>query len=297
MISPSGDCLHSINLEPSIISDTEAVKISDILGDEHSADRFEIIGSSNGLLCLFCQGRGVGGLYIVNHSTRVSKKVEKFNLSNLDRLYGFGYDHTVDDYKLAKLDRDKDNLGIYSLKTNSWKKVESCFPHHSLFPICSGPSLNGAIHWVCFDLIDPQPWTVLLVIVGFSLVDEKFWKIAVPVQARLQLGVFNGCLCTLNYIKGEFWVLKEYGMTPFWTKVVIEMPSFPIKLLVLVISEELLKNDELLFLTHSNKFALWNTRQRTSRDLILPEILEASAVFKVGIDRESLISPHHCCLN
>ncbi|XP_059629810.1 F-box/kelch-repeat protein At3g06240-like [Cornus florida] len=294
-ISPLlGNRLHSINLEPTkatTINDIEALMITDILDTEDTelcGVWLKIIGSCNGLLCIMYQKiNSFRGLYIVNPSTRVSKKVPEFDFCDWITydIHGFGYDHIDDDYKLLKA--DKDNVHIYSLKTNSWKKAQSGFPHDYYEPI--GTSLNGAIHWVCIDPEQPK----LLVIVGFSLADEKFWKSPVPVgKFPIELGVFRGCLCVLSP-RNSFWVMEEYGVTKSWTKVVIETPYLNTKDLVLQRSDELLKNDELLFEIDSGKFVLWNMRESTSRDLILPGIQDASAYtfLRVGGYVESLISP------
>ncbi|XP_059629809.1 F-box/kelch-repeat protein At3g06240-like [Cornus florida] len=295
-----GYSLHSINLEPTkatTINDIEELKITDILDIEPCGDEWlKIIGSCNGLVCiLYDKSFSFRRLYIVNPSTRVSKKVPKFDFWYwmTSETYGFGYDHTVDDYKLLKA--HKDNVHIYSLKTNSWKKAQSCFPRDYYEPIGTllGTTLNGAIHWLCIDLEQQQP---PLVIVGFSLADEKFWKSPVPIgfpRSPFELGVFRGCLCVLSRNNGDFWVMEEYGETQSWTKVVIETPSFNTENLVLPRSDELLKNDELLFATDFGKFVLWNTRERTSRDLILPGIQDANRYkfLRVGGYVESLVSP------
>ncbi|XP_059659108.1 F-box/kelch-repeat protein At3g06240-like [Cornus florida] len=169
---------------------------------------------------------------------------------------------------------------MYSLKTNSWKKVESRLPHKYDIFLPYGTSLNGAIHWVCKDYERKR-----YVIVAFSLVDEKFSKIAVPVQEpinSLDLGVFRGCLCMSSLQKGEFWVMKEYGVTRSWTNVANETP----KSLVLMKNDEL-KNDELLFLTDSKKFVLYNMRERTSKDLILPDAATVGKFYKLILQQES----------
>ncbi|XP_059629811.1 F-box/kelch-repeat protein At3g06240-like [Cornus florida] len=276
--------LRSINLEPTkatTINNIEALKITDILDIDHKPcdEWLKIIGSCNGL-------------------TRVSKKVPELDF--FDRrtpyIYGFGYDHTVDDYKLLKA--DKDNVHIYSLKTNSWKKAQSRFPRDYYKPIGTpiGTSLNGAIHWVCIDLEQlqqPPP----LVIVGFSLADEKLWKSNVPVgfpRFPIELGVFRGCLCVLSRTNnGDFRVMLEYGVTQTWTKVVIETPSFNTKDLVLPRSDGLLKTDDILFGMDSGKFVLWNIRERTRRDLIRTGIPDASGYkfLRIGGYAESLVSP------
>ncbi|XP_059630154.1 F-box/kelch-repeat protein At3g06240-like [Cornus florida] len=284
MNSSLGHCLYSINLEPRIINDIEAIKISDI--PDMESKWFQIIGSCNGLLCISTSHTH---LYIVNPSTRVSKKVPDHPGLKLFAIQGFGYDHTVDDYKL--LNGDQDDFHMYSLKTNSWKKVESCFPRSSIVRRY-GTSLNGAIHWVCNEHDTNQHQQYSYVIVAFSLADEKFSKIALPIQGLVDVGVFRGCLCmSRRRPNGEFWVMKKYGVTQSWTNVAIETLPFRIESLVLTNNDELLKNDELLFRTGSKKFVLYNIREKTGRDLILPDTTIVGTEIKVGGYVESLVSP------
>ncbi|XP_059630153.1 F-box/kelch-repeat protein At3g06240-like [Cornus florida] len=153
-----------------------AVKIDIVLG------YFELkhhvwtimIGSCNGLLCFLAEDV----IYIFNPITSECKKVPdpKFGAA----VYGFGYDCTADDYKLV-LGR-KNNLHLYSLRSDSWKKIQdfpcSCSNHYELYGALCGASLNEAIHW-----FGRQP----TVIVAFGFADEKFCEISVPTFPMLEI--------------------------------------------------------------------------------------------------------------
>lgn len=70
--------------------------------------------------------------------------------------YGFGYDSTNDDYKLVRVvvfTKNDDEMGsevkIYSLKSNTWKKIQSLPCIKELGMYSRQPSfLNGALHWL-----------------------------------------------------------------------------------------------------------------------------------------------------
>ena len=114
---------------------------------------FKIVGSCNGLMCLF--GGDDNTLYIYNPSTRRTNIFPGSKRWAGSRWvsYGFGYDETTHDYKVVKIwpcDRTSLHLYtmIYSLKAGSWKEIGR-FPCLSTFN--DGKFLNGALHWAAGD--------------------------------------------------------------------------------------------------------------------------------------------------
>ncbi|XP_059632589.1 F-box/kelch-repeat protein At3g06240-like isoform X1 [Cornus florida] len=276
------DCPYAFSLESAADNDegdieAYVVEIDYIVEKEQSP--CSIIGSCHGLLCLKF---GARAFYVCNLSTRESKRIPDFKFSYWKNFYilGFGYDHSVDDYKLVK--GDKNSFHVYSLRTDSWKKVQG-FPNNH-WPITHGILLNGAIHWLYVDKDSLLPTKI----VAFCLADEKFLEFPVPTLAVgivFNFGLLGGCLCILPFCGNEFWLMKEYGVTQSWTKVVIEIPSVRIHTLAL------LKNHEAILKIDSKKLVLYNTRERTYRDLVLRDFPDVNKILNAEAYVESLVSP------
>ncbi|MCE3214742.1 hypothetical protein HAX54_053208 [Datura stramonium] len=95
--------------------------------------KFRIIGSVNGLICLSTEN---DHLFMWNPSIRKYTKLPdpKPRLRKVYwRQYGFGYDEFHDDYKIVGIfffdeygTTNKDEIKIYSLKSDSWRSVDPC---------------------------------------------------------------------------------------------------------------------------------------------------------------------------
>ena len=186
---------------------------------------FRIVGSCNGLMCLF--GVDDYTLFIYNPSTRTTNILppSKQGAGWLGVFYGFGYDETTHDYKVVKIWRyDRPwpysvwDTMIYSLKAGSWKEID-CFP--SVNPANDGKFLNGALHWVTGDASSGSED-----IVDLDLGKETYGEVLQPEynegSKRLTLGILGECLCVLcNYYENlvvDVWVMKVYGVKDSWTK-------------------------------------------------------------------------------
>ncbi|XP_059632602.1 F-box/kelch-repeat protein At3g06240-like [Cornus florida] len=266
-----------------------AEKIDHIL-EIKSHPKLKFIGSSNGLVCFTYAG---GSLFLYNLSTRVYKEIKPYgDFRYFDDRYkhGFGYDHSTDDYKVVK--EDKDGFYVYSLRSDSWKKVVQHFPYHGL-AVASGTLLNGALHWLLLDTI----WMEPLAIVAFDLIDEKFREIPLPdfstsaFKSELsRVKLLGGCLCILPlpHTGHEFLIMKKYGVKQSWTKVEIKAPYHrfmePLALFY---------NDEALLLIDFVELVLYNTREGTCRNFVLqgmPDTNTKTFVVKAAY-MESLVSP------
>lgn len=66
-------------------------------------------------------------------------------------IYGFGYDHVNDDYKVLRIaqfwDEVVDEVKVYNLKSNSWRRIKD-FPYYLSYKRADGMLVNGALHWV-----------------------------------------------------------------------------------------------------------------------------------------------------
>ncbi|PWA35471.1 F-box associated interaction domain-containing protein [Artemisia annua] len=136
---------------------------------------FRIVGSCNGLVCIFALDFN---LFIYNPSTRTthilpsSKQGAEAGCGFV--FCGFGYDETSDDYKVVKIwrsDRNSSYLGamIYSLKAGSWKEI--------------------AVYWLACDCW--RSWHI----VSLDLGKETYGEVLQPEydegSKRLTLGVYG----------------------------------------------------------------------------------------------------------
>ncbi|XP_059629241.1 F-box/kelch-repeat protein At3g06240-like [Cornus florida] len=203
--------------------------------------KVNILGSCDGLVLNGTgadAGAGAGAsnrLYLLNPTT------EKFNrlpvlpspIEQLTASYGFGYDASIDDYKVVAISSSLIGVSyfetitsVYTLKTNSWRRIQ-VETLEVVLPIggSAGILLHGVLHW-----LRPH-WSN---IVCFDLVQEKFQYMPLPADLQinpsssgLTCGVLRGCLCisfiiqdqTNTKFSGEFWVMKEYGKRESWTNI------------------------------------------------------------------------------
>jgi F-box interacting protein len=149
-------------------------------------------------------------------------------------LYGFGYDHSRDDYLLVSILASdiSPHLEFFSLRENAWKEIEdTCFPYQTPFHYPNkGFLFNGAVHWIVSrrsSLVD--------VIVGFNLMERKLLEILLPYDFGhyliIDIGswVFGEFLSLWTMRNGiiEIWVMKKYKVHSSWTKTLV-FPSYVI---------------------------------------------------------------------
>ncbi|KAM7466452.1 hypothetical protein LguiB_014014 [Lonicera macranthoides] len=201
-----------------------------------------ILGSCNGLLCV-----GVATdrtkkvrpenykIVLWNPSTGDHKMLPDANRSNeigscrSNQLVGFGYDSFSRDYKIVRvISRPRYQVDVYSLKSNSWKAIESAPRIRSWISlnVVAGTLTNGSIYW----LLDKHKGEQLdRWIVHFDLEDEKLVELQLPQPSHphrwynVKLMVIGGCLgvyCVywnLSHIFVVLWMLKE-DKKDEWTK-------------------------------------------------------------------------------
>lgn len=250
-------------------------------------DEVKFIGSCNGLLCVASEP---GILLLINPSTREAEEIPRlgnrrpFTQSSLPYMYGFGYAHSINDYKLVKISC-KGCVFVYSLRANSWREV-GVFPY-GILALDPGIQLKGAIHWVVSHSMDS---TKSQVIGAFDMVEEKFWDVSPPASVKnfYGIGVFGECLCVLPgsdiTSHNDFWIMKSYGIKESWTKVVITIPYFRMKPL------GVFENHKAL-LEIDGKLVVYNFIDETYQDLVIHGIPDGID-FEVETYIESLVSPH-----
>ncbi|KAI8027808.1 F-box protein CPR1 [Camellia lanceoleosa] len=275
-----------------------AFKINPPLTFEKRLDK--VWNSCNGLLCL---SFGEGQAILWNPSTRkhlelpVSLTETPVDFRGvLVNLFGLGYDSVSDDYKVMRIARINDyrlvsddykvmrvarindyrfvhyEVRVYSLKSNSWRKVGD-FPHHLELNLCTGLLVGGALHWS----VNPKP---MLhedgphALIAFDLGVEEYRMVSLPecgaVDFCLKFAVLNGCLCVLHYYlkKGvDLWVMKEYGVKESWTKLIyIEQSNirFAIYLEPLAYS----KNGKKVLFQHNFRTFCWYDLEKKTIEMV-----------------------------
>ncbi|MED6106073.1 hypothetical protein PIB30_001466 [Stylosanthes scabra] len=139
-------------------------------------------------------------------------------------LYGVGYDASNDDY-LVVFTLKEDRIDCFSLRKNSWMKINVEFPI-SLTRFDTKPKglfLNGGIHWLCYEAI-----------LMFDVREKSLSEICLPPEqnsvggASSNLVILDGCLALYYYepYKTKIWVMKEYKVWSSWTLYVIRYRYF-----------------------------------------------------------------------
>ncbi|KAK9285776.1 hypothetical protein L1049_024977 [Liquidambar formosana] len=259
-----------------------------------------IAGSCNGLVCLECNQ----DIFLCNPATREYRKLPTpGHCPTILTFYGFGYDSSIDDYKMIRIIPNNMNyLGISSadvltLKTNSWRRISDWpwrgFPDMGVF-------VNGALHWLANDAN-----YVDYLIASFDLAGEKFKEVEKPnlgdEKSNFTIGVLGGCLCVFHYHHengskaSTIWVLKQYGVKESWTKT-ITIPHFGVpKCLNYFVPLCITKNGELLMRVNGNKLyeaylVMYNPIEKTLK--IFRDLMITDGWFRAATYIESLVSPN-----
>ncbi|XP_061341688.1 F-box/kelch-repeat protein At3g23880-like [Gastrolobium bilobum] len=195
-----------------------------------SSNYLRILGSCRGIILL--KYREDDDLILWNPSTGARKTISCSPGGKL--LYGFGYDPSTDDYvvviAMESSTKFKTHLEFFSLKTNSWNKVEGFnFPYSDIsVRFISGLPLNEALHWLVFSKGDF--FTKDAVIITFDLIKRSLSEIPLPrdCTASMYRSIFEifhfmvieGCL-GLYCSDDVCWVMKEYKVQLSWTKFIV----------------------------------------------------------------------------
>jgi F-box interacting protein len=204
-------------------------------------------GSIHGVLCLICYSQPNNRVVLWNPTTKEFKVIptsvrESVRYMDVEiTRYGFAYDSINDDYKVIRqvmyypnsdTDSDTDDLSlddisddlfweIYSLRSNSWKKLTSGVPRDYRDEVVC---LDGVCHWLGEDgyIYDGEDEVYLLSIdlgkevfhiTPISSEDDYLWK---------DLLVLNGSIALISICQEmkTFYisVLGELGVKESWTK-------------------------------------------------------------------------------
>ncbi|XP_043696604.1 F-box protein At3g07870-like [Telopea speciosissima] len=208
-------------------------------------DSVEILGSCNGLLCLFVSKRlsswfrHISPIYLWNPAISEYKKLPDAPIGSPriwginNTVLGFGYDPINNEYKVVRIiyfcERGTDRLiyksdvRVYSLGTGKWKKLGDA-PFDSRDCSSSKVVVNGYIHWLATREIKS---VISEFIISFDVRNEVFEEIQHPDcgegdETHCNFVAFlGGCLSLVGCIFGrcvEIWVMKDSGVNESWTK-------------------------------------------------------------------------------
>lgn len=141
-------------------------------------------------------------------------------------VYGLGFDLAADDYKVLKIHPDGFvDTEVYSVKSNSWKKISRPpYPLLTKFLSSKGLFASGLLCW----LGKLRHFGKVNFIVAFDLCSEKFRLLLLPKTVeerkseRAGIAAFGGKLhLYINYkcsTRFDVWVLEEYESEFVWKK-------------------------------------------------------------------------------
>jgi len=161
----------------------------------------KILGSGiNGILCLYVDGFN-SEVVVWNPAIEEFKVIPPSSVVSVpphvgivDQLHGFGYDCIRDDYKIVRCVDFHTNLlemiitlpkvlydplwEIYSLKSNSWRKLDLDMTTFYRSPVCHLEQVykNGVCHWLGRSETD----TDNVYLVSFDFGNEAFFLTSIP---------------------------------------------------------------------------------------------------------------------
>ncbi|KAJ7947266.1 F-box protein [Quillaja saponaria] len=201
-------------------------------------ESYNVIGSSNGFLCIAVGNEISSDIFIWNPTTGEYNRTT-VHPRQYDSL-GFGYDHSIDDYKIVRFSyQSKMTMTgsvIHCVRKTSRKYIYK-ISGVGLGRSCVGTLVNYSLYWyanyerqlhtfcdICSD--DKCTENCHNVIFKFDLVDQTQMLLKLPPikegkPDREQFIDFRGCLCVFQNYYGkcvDMWVLKGGKGTEHWKK-------------------------------------------------------------------------------
>ncbi|KAK3190359.1 hypothetical protein Dsin_029920 [Dipteronia sinensis] len=277
---------------------------------------YTVIGSCNGLLLVIYDE----GLVIWNPWTGGHKALSSLfdPLENFDDFgcyfddrFGFGYDHSTDDYKIVRISRSDDNkyqVEIYSLKTKSCQKRITLPWQIGYIKRRRQPGnfINGALYWPIRYAVGFE--SISLAVLRFDLSNQEFNVILSPkeFQRREQLGVLGGRLCMFGYNRENhmcMWAMEDNveNQNQNWIKLLsIPLPPLEETEGRFLIPVCFMNNGELLLTTGQRKsyieligdiqeFFIYDAEEKTLKEM--RGINEFFTVYKTITYTQTLVSP------
>ncbi|GJZ29186.1 F-box/kelch-repeat protein-like protein [Tanacetum coccineum] len=199
---------------------------------EYPLTNYRIVGSCNGILCLFEWDQN--GIKLWNPSIRQLLDVhDSPSLSHHGVFYlplvGFGYDPTIDDYKIVKITECHTktaivlNSFVYTIKTATWCEIASPTPIYNSIKTTCPYLFNGTLNWVVKRYLSGRlcvgPGYCYLM--TFDLSTQVFGTIMLPEPnwRTVQVTRIKGCLGVISSKHGTtcIWVRRKDDNTPYWS--------------------------------------------------------------------------------
>ncbi|XP_030445750.1 F-box/kelch-repeat protein At3g23880-like [Syzygium oleosum] len=172
-------------------------------------DRYDAVGSCNGVLCLtiyYKDNPDLSDIFIWNPSIHECMVVPQLHC-HVSGLIAFGFyplSGHLDDFKVVSIsfyfgahpDCHSSEAQIYSLRSNSWKKIGNSFPSWLDKNLGHQVVFQNFICWCPYACVDGQIVTPLVLL---DTVEDA--------SAR---NPSSQCY--------EVWTMKEFGVTESWTK-------------------------------------------------------------------------------
>ncbi|KDP30858.1 hypothetical protein JCGZ_13801 [Jatropha curcas] len=201
---------------------------------------FDIVGSCNGLLCLW-HSLYKDECYIYSPFTRYYIKLPEAKQFQTPKrvALGFGFHPKTKEYKVVRIvyykkeDGEVDNpqlrryllpeseVQVLTLGNGSLNWRIKGKTSYQLLGMSSGVLVNGRLHW----LTCRHRYQSLRTLISFDLEDEKFREVPVPSRESFgrhcsRLVILKGCLSAVNqgFRSLYIWVMKEYGVKESWIK-------------------------------------------------------------------------------
>lgn len=180
-----------------------------------------------------------------NPSAGFQKRI-KHGVAMVARLFGFGYDSSMDDYLIVTFTWESVptkgfwksmEVDWFSFRTNSWTRMVDTGVYYHAFQYISfrtpGLFLNDALHWV----VESTDRAVL--IIAFDMRERRISEIPLPSELAIVLKsnsaslianliVMRGCLC-IYYVESGYgtsmWTMKQYKVHSSWIETFV--PFFP----------------------------------------------------------------------
>ncbi|XP_059650929.1 F-box protein CPR1-like [Cornus florida] len=205
----------------------------------HTDPDLRIIGSCNGLVCLFNDFRYRVELYLWNPSIRKTMALPPLRVtSHIPFMHSieFGFDSVTRDYKVVSIVYIKDDsrdgyrippeVDIFSLSSGTWRNISHLALPYTIYDRPPHAYLNGAAHWLACDMANK----FLHLIMSFHMGDEIFGEIMVPSSifhgygmVNVRVAKFQESLSLIDVCNWGntcccIWVMNEYGISESWTK-------------------------------------------------------------------------------
>ncbi|KAI4385792.1 hypothetical protein MLD38_003786 [Melastoma candidum] len=217
------------------VSSNEIKSLGDCcLLDQKIFQRFDLIDSCNGVLCLSTfqkDSPGNSSIILYNPSIREYKVLPQPS-SGLSEFIGFGLDIStgyLDDLKIINV---KLTLGtypnlsskveVYSARKNSWKQLGDVFPMRQTMFLGKQVLFDKYICWCPYARLRCQVFESNLLM--YDLVRESFSEMVLPSTMPLEKkyvmlldGFLSIIACKLRSRCYDVWTIKDFSIPESWT--------------------------------------------------------------------------------